>query len=237
MFYLGAALAAGALAFGLRWWWRERERAVPAALGAAALLWLYALVAGTPSHQEAKALVLIAPLAMLIAVRALLERAPTVAEARRILGRRAIAYAFPGRARVAKLRLAGGLATVAFLLGAGISSGLALVNGPVGPSGYSSELTELRTELPPGSTMVVAPRELLAEQHGADWIAWELRGNRICVVEEGQPPLPGTSVTLRVYLDDGAVVPYAPERSEAGAGPGPCPLIPDAARADPSAGG
>jgi hypothetical protein len=236
VFYLGAALAVGALAFGLRWWWRERERAVPAALGAAAGLWLYALVAGTP-YQEAKALVLIAPLAMLIAVRALLERAPTVAEARRILGRRAIAYAFPGRARVAKLRLAGGVATVAFLLGAGISSGLALVNGPVGPSGYSPVLTALRTELPPGSTMVVAPRELLADQHGADWIAWELRGNRICVVEEGQPPLPGTSATLRVELEDGAVVPIAPERSEVAAGPGPCPPIPDAARADPSAGG
>ena len=61
VFYLGAARAAAALAFGLPGGGARGERAVPAALGAAAALWLYSLVAGTP-YQEAKALVLAAPL-------------------------------------------------------------------------------------------------------------------------------------------------------------------------------
>ena len=55
-FWLGAALAAAVLAWGLAWWLRRRELAVPAALAAAALLILYALVGGTP-YQEAKAIV------------------------------------------------------------------------------------------------------------------------------------------------------------------------------------
>ena len=133
VFYLGALVAAAALAFGLLCAVRDRERAIPAALGAALLLWLYSLVAGTP-YQEAKALVLVAPLAMLIAVAGLLDRAPTLAQARRIVGRRALSYAFPGRARVARLRLAAAALAVLFVAGAGVSSLVALANGPVGPT-------------------------------------------------------------------------------------------------------
>ena len=182
---------------------------------------------------------LVAPLAMLIAVAGLLDRAPTLAQARRIVGRRALSYAFPGRARVARLRLAAAALAVLFVAGAAVSSLVALANGPVGPRGYSPALAELRTQLPSGSIAVVAPHELLADQHGADWIAWEFRGNRICVSTRATGARPGPSATLTVALDeDGAVVPVGPpERSEAPAGRGPCPLIPDAARADPSAGG
>ena len=214
---------AAALAFGLRWWWRERERAVPAALAAAAVLWLYSLVAGTP-YQEAKALVLLAPLVMLVSVRALLERAPTVAEARRILGRRAVAYAFPGRARVAKLRLAGGVATIAFLVGAGGSSLLALANGPVGPSGYSPELAELRDRAAAGSIVVVAParaarrpaRPRLPRLGAARQP--DLRRSR-----EGERRRRARASTLAVAIDDdGAVVPAgASATREARRGPGP----------------
>ena len=80
------------------------------------------------------------------------------------------------------------LVAAAFLVGAGGSSVLALVNGPVGPSGYSPALAELRPELGPGSVLVIAPEELLDEQHGADYLAWELRGNRVCVEAEGDVP-------------------------------------------------
>ena len=209
-FYLGAAAGAAALAYGLRRSLERGDRALPAALAAAALLWLYALIGGTP-YQEAKALVLIAPLALALSVRAL------------------VAAAVPA------------LVAAAFLVGAGGSSVLALVNGPVGPSGYSPALAELRPELGPGSVLVIAPEELLDEQHGADYLAWELRGNRVCVEAEGDVPKAereGVAVTVDVALaDDGAVVVDEVTVNRRAQGPGPCPLIPGAARADPSAGG
>ena len=207
-FYLGAAFGLAALGFGLAWWWRRGEGAVPAALVAAALLWLYSLVAGTP-YQEAKALVLASPLVALVTIRALGAAAPA-------------------------------LVAAAFLVAAGGSSVLALANGPVGPSGYSPALAELRSQLGPRSTVVFAPGELLDEQHGRDYLAWELRGNRICVEElpaDGPARAPAGAGALTVSLEDGAVVPEALQRA---ARPPdaeePCPLIPDRARADPSAG-
>ena len=63
----------GGAGYGLAWWLRRGERAVPAALAVAAALFAYAHFAGTP-YQEAKAIVIASPLAMLIAARALLGR-------------------------------------------------------------------------------------------------------------------------------------------------------------------
>ena len=206
LFYLGAGLGLAALCFGIGWWLRRGERAVPAALTAAAMLWLYALLSGTP-YQEAKALVVMAPLVALVSARALAAAAP-------------------------------GALLAAFLLAAGGSSVLALANGPVGPRGYSPELAELAPELGPGSTFVFAPPELLDDQHGLDYLLWELRGNRICVerLDHGNlgPAAQGSS--LLVTIDEaGAVVPEGTYANRGAEGPGPCPLIPDAARADPSA--
>ena len=76
-FYLGEALGLAALAYGLLWWLRRGERAVPAALAAAVALFAYAHFAGTP-YQAAKAIVIASPLAMLIAARALLSPEPLV---------------------------------------------------------------------------------------------------------------------------------------------------------------
>ncbi len=211
VFYAGGAAGLAALAYGLWWWLRRGERAVPAALFAALALWLYALLGGTP-YQEAKALVLIAPLAALISVRALLaSRLPAIV-------------------------------AIAFCAAAGGSSLLALANGPVGPAGYSPRLAELSERLGVGSTLVVLPDELVDDQHGIDYVAWELRGNRVCIESEsdaagGVPP--GIARTVAVGLDaDGAVVPDGEYANQGAAqGPGPCELIPDAARADPGAGG
>ena len=202
-FYLGAGFGLGALAWGLARW-RGGDRAVPAALGAAGLLWLFALVVGTP-YQEAKALVILAPLVALISVRALFAGAPA-------------------------------LLALAFVVAAGGSSALALVNGPVGPSGYSTELHELAGELGDGSIVVSAPSVLLDEQHGRDYLTWELRGNRICVIGEGEEPPDGVASLLGVTLDEnGAVVPegtYVNRSVEAGEGP--CPFISETGRADPA---
>ncbi|HLM30360.1 MAG TPA: hypothetical protein VK326_01700 [Solirubrobacterales bacterium] len=208
VFYLGAALGAAAVAIGLVHLVRRKERALPAALVGAALLWLYALVAGTP-YQEAKALVLIAPLVAIVSVLGLLE------------GRAPIALA------------------LAFLAAAGGSSILALVNGPVGPSNYSPALAELRPTLRGRVTYVFAPHELLSNQQGRDYLNWELRGNRICIRErpDGSFAAPPGASWLVVGFDDGAVVPEDSHRARHPAAAGrSCPLITPAERADPGAG-
>ena len=180
VFYLGAAVGALALGHGLIRSLRAGERAVAAALAAATLLWLYGLLAGTP-YQEAKALVLMAPVVAVVSIGALVRNGPR-------------------------------LAAIGLIAAAGGSALLALANGPVGPSGYSPELAELRDDLGRGPTIILAPRELLDEQPGRDYLNWELRGNRIRIEpsEDGGPgPSPRTR-TLTVALDsDGAVVPAA----------------------------
>ena len=106
---------------------------------------------GTP-YQEAKALVLAAPLVALVSVRALVAAAPALRHRR-----------LPARGRRLERAGAGQRAGRAerLLTGAGRAAGRARSAG---------------------STLVVAPRDLLDEQHGRDYLLWELRGNRICVV-------------------------------------------------------
>jgi len=101
-----------------------------------------------------------------------------------------------------------------YLLAAGGCSLLALANAPVGPGSYSPALTGLRDDVGEGPTLVLASPQLLADEHGTPYIAWELRGGRVCidstagaggrppagvrfVVTEsapGQPPFPGLRV-------------------------------------------
>ena len=155
-FYLGEALGVAALAYGLAWWLRRGERAVPAALAAAAALFAYAHFAGTP-YQAAKAIVIASPLAMLIAARALLGGEPLVELGGFGRGDR------PEAGRAVRDRSPAGDAPsaalgVAFLAAAAGCSALALVNGPVGPATYSPALTELRPALGADSTLVLAPR-------------------------------------------------------------------------------
>ncbi|MFL5869985.1 MAG: hypothetical protein ACJ75R_02825 [Solirubrobacterales bacterium] len=232
-FYLGGALALVVLAYGLRWCRRAGERAVLAGFGTALALWLYGLLAGTP-YQEAKALVVLSPIVMLIGVRGIAETAPDPPETRRILERRSIAYLFPGRARAAREKLVVGIVGAVFFVAAGLSSALALVNGPVGPTDYSPALAELRPKLGPGSTLVLAPPKLLDDEHGYDYLTWELRGHRVCVEAAGeQRPRGGIAQVITVTTD-----PVEPEVTYSihsqDVPPGPCPLISDSARADPA---
>ena len=78
------------------------------------------------------------------------------------------------------------------LAAAGVCSLLAFANAPVGPTSYSPALTGLRPLLAGGSTLVLAPDALLADEQGARYIAWELRGGRVCIEPEsaagGRPP-------------------------------------------------
>ncbi len=129
--------------------------------------------------------------------------------------------------------------SVVYLGAAGACSLLAFANAPVGPSSYSPALTGLRPLLAGGSTLVLAPDQLLEEEQGARYIAWELRGGRVCIEAEssagGKPP-----AGVRFFVTTGSprrapfsrlerlrlAGPYVVwERRGVVGGPSPCPLI------------
>ena len=115
-FYLGALVAAAALAFGLPRWIRRHGPAVPAALATAIVVYVGARLFGTV-YTSAKALVIAAPLVTLISFGGLLLRDAGLA-------RRLLAAA-----------LAAGIA---------LSSFLVLRQAPVGPPNHADQLAELR---------------------------------------------------------------------------------------------
>ena len=236
VFYLGGALGLGALALGLRRALRRREHAIIAAAVASALLYLYAVIDGTP-YQEAKTLVILAPAIALVAVRAVMERIPSIHSLRDAGGRDLL------------LPLAG----LAFLAAAAGSSALALVNGPVGPSRWSPALTEFNQSIGDEPILAVAEDGLITEQNASDLISWELRGHEVCVVSERdaqsdafanrsygavvvvgevETPLPVVGRLEEVASEDGYKLFDATL-----AGPAPdCPFIADGNRAEPSDG-
>jgi hypothetical protein len=248
-FYLGEALALAALAYGLAWWLGRGERAVPAALAAAAILFAYAHFAGTP-YQAAKAIVIASPLAMLIAARALLSPEPLIelGGLRGAIARRRSGVAGTLVRRQHQLRLA---LAAAFLGAAAASSALALANGPVGPATYSPALTELRPTLGRSSTLALPPQHMLSSEHGRDYLVWELRGGRVCVEAAGTRPSSGrppAGISQVITVGSSPVPPFAGLRLARRAGPyllwrtqpaprghGPCPLISVGGRADPDA--
>jgi hypothetical protein len=172
-YYLGAAFALVLLLYGIARCWRRRESAVLAGLAAAVVAYAAARVGGTP-YTAAKAIEIGAPLVALTILLPLLDRGDE-AEERRVAG-----FPLPG------------LAATMFVLAAGVCSLLALANAPIGPTSYSPALTGLRPLVAADSTLVLASHELLAEQHGTPYFAWELRGARVCIETageaEGQPP-------------------------------------------------
>lgn len=165
-FYAGGAIGAAALLFGAGRAVRAGQTALPAALLAGALLYLYALLAGTP-YQEAKALAIVAPVAALLAVGGLLEVTPRLIQLRTA---RARALALPAVA-------------LTFFAAASGCTALALVNGPVGPSTWSPALTEFNAQLTDEVVVAIADDELISE-NGYDLVAWELRGREVCVVTQ-----------------------------------------------------
>jgi hypothetical protein len=223
-YYLGAAFGLALLVHGIAQLWRRRETAVLSGLAAAAIAYATARAGGTP-YTAAKAIEIAAPLTALTILLPLLKRSP---------GRVA-----PVMREESGPRPIGSLAGACFIAAAGVCSLLALANAPVGPTSYSPALTGLRPLVASGSTLVLASDELLADQHGAPYISWELRGGRVCIEAEGQasdrlptgvrfvvaqgsairPPLPG----LRVRR---VAAPYVLWESTGPVhGSSPCPLI------------
>jgi len=128
---LAAAIGMLAVIAGGAWWVRRRELAVPLGLAACALLYLVALpTSGDYSH--AKALMIGAPLAMLVAIRPLLAEFGLSVRPLSDTGRQ--------RTNGALMRLAWSALAVLFVGGAVYSSFLALRNAPVGPPGHGAEL-------------------------------------------------------------------------------------------------
>ncbi len=185
-FYLGALLGAAALAVGLWRCWRERRAELPSALLATVLIYLAAVIFGTP-YTAAKALAIAAPVAMLIALWGVLSTGwlPEFEEVRpfrwiwkRLRRLRALTVS-------RKVALAGFAAFgIAFVLAAGVSSVLALRQGPVSPGLHAKELNEIR-RIVEGGRVLFLGRD--------DFIAWELRGAKVDTpiknfYNVGQPP-------------------------------------------------
>ena len=142
---LAGAIAILALLVGVAWWVRRREPTIPIALGAAWLLYLLSLPSAG-DYSQAKALMIVSPLAMLVIARPLLEELPRLVRR----GRGAPSPDTQHRARrdvsgvgaplPRPLRVGWTLLAVAFIAGAVYSSFLALRDAPVGPPGHGSEL-------------------------------------------------------------------------------------------------
>jgi hypothetical protein len=115
---LMGAIAVLTLLCAVAWWMQRREAAVPLALGAGAVVYLASLPV-TGDYSQAKALMIIAPLAMLLIVR------PLVTEV---------------FARVAGIRVAWTALALVFAAGAVWSTFLVLRDAPVGPAGHGAQL-------------------------------------------------------------------------------------------------
>ena len=187
-YYLGVAFAFALFAYGVVQLWLRREKAILAGLGAAALAYAAARAGGT-TYTAAKAIEIGAPL---VALAILL---PLLGEACR--------FSSLGGNKVDMRRLAMPAAAI-FAAVAGVCSLLALANAPVGPTSYSSTLSDYRKLVGGGPTLVVASPQLLQEEHGTPFLSWELRGGRVCIQSSeeatGNPP-PGVRFVIRE--DDG----------------------------------
>jgi len=126
-----------------------------------------------------------------------------------------------------------------YLLLAGGCSLLALANAPVGPASYSPALTSLRSTVGEGPTLVLASKQLLEDEHGTPYIAWELRGGHVCIdSSDGAGDRPPSSVRFVVTESTSNRPPFPGLRVKRVASPyvlwevtsltpgqSPCPLI------------
>ncbi|MGZ5340345.1 MAG: hypothetical protein ACXWED_02925, partial [Solirubrobacterales bacterium] len=184
LLYIGALIGIAALAWGLAAAVRRRESALPAALISGATAYVAAAAFGTP-YTSAKALAIVAPIAMLIALRGLLEPpAPVV-------GQR-VPAAPPERLAPLRIPLA-----IAFIIGAAISSFLPLRAGAVGPNAHADQIRSFRP-LVGGKRVLFLGRE--------QYVADELIGSKVATpilnyynqksIGNRFPPLAGETVKL-----------------------------------------
>jgi hypothetical protein len=184
-YYLGIAFALVLFVYGLAQLWRSRERAIIAGLTAAVLAYVAARLGGTP-YTAAKAIEIGTPLVALTILLPLLREADCH-------------FPLAMRDKGDSRRLLAPASAALFVAAAGICSLLALANAPVGPMSYSSTLADYRKLVGEGPTLVVASPQLLEEEHGMPFLAWELRGGRVCIrsSEEGGEVPKGVRFLIR----------------------------------------
>lgn len=195
-YYLGAAFGSVLLIHGAYRCWRRRETAVLSALAAAAVAYVAARSGGT-AYTAAKAIEVASPIVALtillpLATDARFEMHARGAKGTALRGGDSARFETDANRKKGTTRSGSGggwllgAATWVFVLAAAVCSALALANAPVGPTSYSPALTGLRPLVADDSTLVLASPELLADQHGTPYIAWELRGGRVCIAAEGE---------------------------------------------------
>jgi hypothetical protein len=150
---IATAIAVLAAVYGVVWWVRRRELAIPAAVLASLLIYAYA-TARVAGYFSAKGLVVAAPLVTLLAVRAAFSGLPGPARPRGLV--------LNSGPSVARATLG-----VAFVAVAAWSSLLALRNGDVSERAHADELRSLRGSLDDEPTIFLG-RD--------DYYLWELRG-------------------------------------------------------------
>jgi hypothetical protein len=170
------AVALLALARGLVLLWRRRELALLAAAVTAGTLYLAALFGSGP-YVQSKALAIMAPLTMLVAVYGALAVFPS----RRSRGRTSTAESAADGARGAAERLLAaplvwGAVAIVFLAGALLSTYLALGGALINGGEQARQLEALGREVQ-GSTVLFLGSD--------DYVGWELRGASVFSSDRG----------------------------------------------------
>lgn len=154
-FYAGGAtgfFALVAVGFAAAWWLRRRDELILAATVACIAVYVFLRQTSTP-YFTVKALVVLAPLVMLMVTAALLQPLPRPRELLRF------ARGSPGRYQLA--------AALLFLALAGWSTALPLRDAEVGPRERASELGALREFLGQSPTLFLGQEE---------YLYWEMLG-------------------------------------------------------------
>lgn len=144
-----AGLVLALVIFGLGWSWRRRDLMLPGAMLLALILWIYADRSQSP-YVAAKALVILSPLLLLVALRPLVERSDG-----------------PGRSMPGWWKFAAPAMLVVVLVKVVPSSFDALRFSFVGPRAHAEELRSLR------GTLGTQPTLYLGD---SDFTRWELAG-------------------------------------------------------------
>jgi hypothetical protein len=149
-------LGVAATAFGALWWILRRDLLVPATAAAAALIAIYLRYEESP-YLTSKGYAVLAPLAMLLAVRALLEP-------------------WPASVRLPALRIARG-AVAALFCAVALYSGYKVLHGAeVGTPAHTKELAEI------GERVRGEPTLFLGFD---DFVAWRLHGAPVALPVQG----------------------------------------------------